>query len=127
MQASLLYVLQHRPPRSVSQDPDPFSPSPCHAARAEQLKFNPYNPSILYCASRRSTCLVQSFDVRFPKKPLETFMRPPGSSADGEKGTNQRMGFEVDLWGRYLVAGDKVSFGSSSRPSDSVKLTGICL
>jgi hypothetical protein len=65
-----------------------------------QVRFHPLSPNHLFIASRRSTVL-QVYDLRNPSMPFSHLPRN-GS-------TNQRLSFDIDPWGRYLVTGDQAS------------------
>ncbi|EAL20959.1 hypothetical protein CNBD5600 [Cryptococcus deneoformans B-3501A] len=63
-----------------------------------QLSYHPLNPTLLFVASRRSD-VIQVYDIRNPSQPLHSLPR---------KGrTNQRLWFDIDVWGRWLASGDE--------------------
>ncbi|OWZ78561.1 guanyl nucleotide binding protein [Cryptococcus neoformans Bt85] len=63
-----------------------------------QLSYHPLNPTLLFVASRRSD-IIQVYDLRNSSQPLHSLPR---------KGrTNQRLRFDIDVWGRWLVSGDE--------------------
>lgn len=65
-----------------------------------QLSYHPLNPTLLFVASRRSD-VIQVYDLHNPFQPLHSLPR---------KGwTNQRIRFDIDVWGRWLASGDEVS------------------
>lgn len=64
-----------------------------------QVKFNPTQPCLLYAAQRRSDELL-CWDVRSPYEVLRRFKRKG-------KGTNQKMTFDLDAAGQWLVSGDE--------------------
>lgn len=64
-----------------------------------QLSYHPLNPALLFVASRRSD-VIQVYDLHNPSQPLHILPR---------KGrTNQRLRFDIDVWGRWLASGDEV-------------------
>ncbi|WVW78569.1 hypothetical protein I302_100525 [Kwoniella bestiolae CBS 10118] len=63
-----------------------------------QIGWHPLNPTLMFIASRRSL-VIQIYDTRDLSSPLSCFERG-GSS-------NQRIGFDVDPWGRWLSSGDE--------------------
>ncbi|WWD07776.1 hypothetical protein V865_005880 [Kwoniella europaea PYCC6329] len=63
-----------------------------------QIGWHPLNPTIMFISSRRSLS-IQIYDARDLSAPLSSFERS-GS-------TNQRIGFDVDPWGRWLSSGDE--------------------
>lgn len=64
-----------------------------------QVRFHPLSPNHLFVASRRSST-IQIYDLRNPSMPLSHLPR--------QGSTNQRLTFDLDPWGRYLVAGEQV-------------------
>ncbi|ADV24623.1 guanyl nucleotide binding protein, putative [Cryptococcus gattii WM276] len=63
-----------------------------------QLSYHPFNPTLLFVASRRSN-VIQVYDLHNPSQPLHSLPR---------KGrTNQRLRFDIDVWGRWLASGDE--------------------
>jgi WD40 repeat protein len=65
-----------------------------------QIAFHPLDPSVFFVASRRSKA-IQAFDMRDLSAPVGRLERSAS--------TNQRLTFDVDLWGRWLASGDEVS------------------
>lgn len=72
-----------------------------------QVKFHPTSPELLYTASRCSDAVVV-WDIRNPKHELYVHNR------QGQ--TNQKIAFDIDVWGKWLVTGDTVRF--SAEPGD---------
>ncbi|RXK39047.1 hypothetical protein M231_03671 [Tremella mesenterica] len=66
-----------------------------------QTTFHPLSSQILFVASRRSTA-IEIFDLRNPLQPILSLPQMGN--------TNQRLNFDVDPWGRYLIAGDENGF-----------------
>ncbi|KAF8679522.1 Peptidyl-prolyl cis-trans isomerase [Rhizoctonia solani] len=64
-----------------------------------QIRFNPIQPHILYAAFRR-TPMIARWDLRNPSEPDLLYDR-------GLASTNQRLGFDLSLNGRWLTAGDE--------------------
>ncbi|KAF8741825.1 WD40 repeat-like protein, partial [Rhizoctonia solani] len=64
-----------------------------------QIRFNPIQPHILYAAFRR-TPMIARWDLRNPSEPDLLYDR-------GLASTNQRLGFDLSLDGRWLTAGDE--------------------
>ena len=62
-----------------------------------KIAFNPIQSTMMFVASRRSSA-IQVYDTRDLSAPVHQL----GRNAE----TNQRLGFGVDPWGRYLAAGD---------------------
>ena len=62
--------------------------------------FNPAQPYLLYASQRRSDELL-CWDVRSPFEVMRKFKRRG-------MGTNQKMSFDIDPAGRWLVSGDEV-------------------
>lgn len=71
-----------------------------------QIAFHPLHEHTLFVASRRSDC-IQVFDLRDASAPVGKLERPAT--------TNQRIWFDVDLWGRWLASGDEVSCEAAGR------------
>lgn len=65
-----------------------------------QIAFHPLDANAFFVGSRRSEA-IQAFDLRDLSAPVGSLARS-GSS-------NQRLGFDVDPWGRWLASGDEVS------------------
>ncbi|OCF76835.1 hypothetical protein I204_02541 [Kwoniella mangroviensis CBS 8886] len=63
-----------------------------------QIGWHPLNPTIMFISSRRSSS-IQIYDTRDLSAPLSSF--------DRNNSTNQRIGFDVDPWGRWLSSGDE--------------------
>lgn len=66
-----------------------------------QIAFHPLEVNTFFVASRRSDA-VQVFDLRDTSAPVGGLARSASS--------NQRLTFDVDPWGRWLAAGDEVSY-----------------
>ncbi|KAL7418614.1 hypothetical protein Q5752_007072 [Cryptotrichosporon argae] len=84
-----------------------------------QVAYHPLSPHTLYVASRRSSHL-QVYDLRHPHAPMDAFPRAAQ--------TNQRLAFDLDPWGRWLVAGDtdgRVSVWDTSRAAADGPLAEI--
>ena len=75
-------------------------------AGVTQVKFHPSSPQLLYTASRCSDAIVV-WDTRNPKEPLRTH--------DRKGSTNQKIAFDIDIWGKWLVTGDMVNEMASCR------------
>lgn len=65
-----------------------------------QVAFHPLDPNVVFVGSRRSAAL-QAFDLRDTSVPVAEMPR--------EAGTNQRIAFDCDPWGRWIASGDEVS------------------
>ena len=65
-----------------------------------QLGYHPLDANVLFVASRRSDA-IQAYDLRDTSQPLASLARPAG--------TNQRIAFDLDPWGRWIASGDEVS------------------
>ncbi|CAD6586728.1 MAG: hypothetical protein CYPHOPRED_003636 [Cyphobasidiales sp. Tagirdzhanova-0007] len=82
-------------------------------AGVTQVKFHPTSPELLYTASRCSDSILL-WDVRNTKTILMTHYR---------KGhTNQRIHFDIDVWGKWLTTGDTDGFVhfSDTQATDSL-------
>ncbi|KAF8518200.1 WD40-repeat-containing domain protein [Gautieria morchelliformis] len=67
-----------------------------------QVKFNPMQPHIVYATSRQSNTIL-GWDIRGDTSiPLKKFERPGL--------TNQRLSFDLDMYGSALVTGDQDGF-----------------
>ena len=69
-----------------------------HPGGVTQLAFHPLSPQTLFVGSRRSSS-IQIFDLRDTSAPVGELAR--------KGGTNQRLLFDVDPWGRWLASGDE--------------------
>ncbi|KAG8709916.1 hypothetical protein FRC11_005044 [Ceratobasidium sp. 423] len=65
-----------------------------------QIRFNPTQAHIVYAAFRQTPTIAR-WDLRNPSEPDVLYNR-------GLVSTNQRLGFDVSLDGRWVIAGDEV-------------------
>ena len=66
-----------------------------------KVKFNPMHPHLLYASQRRSDS-IYCWDVREPFEVIQTYTRKARS-------TNQKLLFDIDPTGRWLITGDEVT------------------
>ena len=70
-----------------------------------QVQFNPTQPHLLYASQRRSDDIL-CWDTRNPTDPYAVIRTVKRNARQ----TNQKLRFDVDPFGKWLVAGDQVSF-----------------
>lgn len=73
------------------------------------MAFHPLFPTLLYIASRRSDCIELHDSSNLSFGPV---VKLPRSAM-----TNQRLGFAIEPWGRWLATGDEVSYRLPIRSS----------